>query len=251
MSLFKKHIVITRALNQCQNFSEKLKTQTAIPLLYPCIQIKLPQNTIELDLAVEQLEKNYFDWLVLTSQNVAYALSLKAKKLPAALKIAVVGPSTAQTVLSLFNKKPNCIPEQFDANSLAQLFYSQTDQKIFLPQSNLADSNFKNQLITLGNQVTTPIAYQTMKGTGGIRLLENIKKKQIDAITFVSPSAVRYFIERLREEGGDLNALAGICIACMGHVTKKAAQENEFEVDVCPTQHTLDGLIQAMSEYFS
>lgn len=250
MSLFQKHIVVTRALHQHLDFSEKLEKQNATALLYPCIQITLPQNTVALDLAVSQLEQDYFDWLLLTSQNAVHALALKVKILPPKLKIAVVGPKTAQAVLSYFSRNVNCVPGKFDADSLANLFHDKKDQKILLPQSNLADYSLKNKLNDLGNQVTNPITYQTIKGVGGIRLLEHVEQNQIDAITFASPSAVSYFAERLREEGGNLNALAGICIACMGHVTKKAAQENGFEVDVCSTQHTVDGLIQAMSEYF-
>ena len=187
----------------------------------------------------------------MTSQNAVQALALKVKILPADLQIAVVGSSTAQAVLSYFNRNIDRVPHMFDADSLAHLFHDEKNQKIFLPQSNLANPNLKNKLEKFGNHVTAPVTYQTIKGTGGINLLEQLARKQIDAITFASPSAVTYFVERFQEEGGNLNTLAGICIACMGHVTKKTAKENGFEVNICSPQHTVEGLIQAMSEYFS
>jgi uroporphyrinogen-III synthase len=62
-------------------------------------------------------------------------------------------------------------------------------------------------------------------------------------VTFASPSAVRNLAKLL---GGDLSPLEGPLIACIGPVTARAARRLGLRVDVEASEHTVEGMVQAL-----
>ncbi|MGC8779495.1 MAG: uroporphyrinogen-III synthase, partial [Anaerolineae bacterium] len=75
--------------------------------------------------------------------------------------------------------------------------------------------------------------------------------RQVDAITFTSPSTVRNLFARLAAEGGDVAHLAGICVACLGPVTADAARNHGLTVHVLPQAHTVPALVDALETHFA
>lgn len=255
--LIGKHIVITRAWHQAGEFSRKLEAHKAVPLHYPCVEILPPGDTSALDLHIRGLYAGNFDWLVLTSQNTVLALSTRMKALriecplPSRLRFAAIGSQTAGAAHDFLGIEAHTVPQVFNAESLGQLLAHCKGQRMLLPQADIARPELQDQLVKVGALVTAVVAYRTQKGSGGIPLVEYLRRGQVDVITFASPSAVRFFVERLREEGGSLDDIARICVACIGNVTQKAALDIGLDVTLVARHHSVDSLIQTLKDYFS
>jgi uroporphyrinogen-III synthase len=252
-----KHIVITRAWHQASEFSSRLEAHKAIPLFYPCVDIVPPPGTHELDLKITALFAGTFDWLILTSQNAVLALASRMKELrikqplPARLKFAAIGTATAAAAQDFLGINARAVPQVYNSQSLSSLLGSCGGQKMLLPQADIARPELAENLQKAGAIVETVVAYQTKKGHGGVRLVDYLRRKQVDVVTFASPSAVRYFKERLQDEGAGIETLNDTCVACIGNVTHKAAVDAGFNVKLVAKRHTVDSLISTLSEHFS
>jgi uroporphyrinogen III methyltransferase / synthase len=68
-----------------------------------------------------------------------------------------------------------------------------------------------------------------------------------DLVCFTSPNGVRILFERLRQEGRDARALAGVTVAAIGPGTASALGERGVIADVVPERFVAEGLIDALS----
>jgi uroporphyrinogen-III synthase len=250
-------VVITRAWHQGGEFSQKLEAQKAVPLNYPCVEILAPEETSAIDQHATALFAGAFDWLVLTSQNAVMALSSRIKDLriqqplPARLKFAAIGATTAAAAHDFLGIDAHAVPQVYNSESLGQLLGHCRGQRMLLPQADIARPELAQQLRHAGADVVCVTAYRTQKGSGGVNIVDYLRRRKVDAITFASPSAVNYFLERLKEEGGSVDLLRPVCIACIGNVTEKAVRDAGLQVGLVSKQHTVDSLIQSLKEHYS
>ena len=68
----------------------------------------------------------------------------------------------------------------------------------------------------------------------------------VDIATFTSSSTVRNLVAVL---GGDLDGLDGTLIAAIGPATAATAEECGLSPAVVASEHTIDGLVDALREY--
>lgn len=251
-----KHVLITRAPHQAAELADLLQRAGAIPVLYPCIEIHPPQDNEALDQALIQLAAGQFQWLIVTSANTAYSLAERLKTLKITLphaqkiQVAAVGPSTADAVKKHLNLNVEVVPPTYTASALAQAMALRPGTPVLLPQSEIADDTLISALNTMQADLTSVTAYQNSLGRGGIHLLDYLQQPMLQAITFTSSSTVTNFIQRLQNEGGDIRPLQQVCIACIGPKTAATAQSNGLHVNIVPTTHTLEALVDALQEYF-
>lgn len=244
MSLAGKHVLVTRAIHQQAELARLLAAQGAIPVLYPCIAIAPPANPQALSKAVEQLLAGYFEWLIVTSSNTVAALTplLNGKKIPA--KIAAIGPATAHAILNQWGQYSVALPDQYHSEGLGEALSIGTRDRILLPHSAQADNDLIHLFDSKGAQVTTITAYQTIQGSGGADLT-NVR---LDALTFTSPTTIRYFIERIGQDGLPLARFEELPCACLG---QKTAHALTFSQQIlCPPLATLPALVQTLADYF-
>lgn len=160
-----------------------------------------------------ELPNIQFDWVVYTSKNAMQALS---------------GCELGNIQIARLTH---------NSKTLAKLFENEPPQKILLPQGDLADNSLQEALEKSGHQVTRLITYSTRKP---IKPAE-FNFGHLDAITFTSPSAAKNF-DGERE---------GVTAACIGTTTYQAAQNLGFEKLICAKEHSIDGLVQILEEYFT
>lgn len=96
-----KRILITRAAEQSETIVDALNESGAIPVLVPMVSFAPPDDPSLLDEALRNLR--LFHWVFLTSQNALRAMQerceligLRLTDLVAEVKIAAVGPATAE-----------------------------------------------------------------------------------------------------------------------------------------------------------
>ncbi len=249
MPLAGKRIVNTRAPHQAAAFDTLLRDQGAIPISYPCIAIIPPDNTHDLDAAL----RSQFDLLVLTSANTVMIMAERLQMLGLSFQgvsAAAIGAATADAAREQLGIEALTIPDNYSADGLADILPITTGTRILLPQSEIAPTKLKQTFRERGADVIAVSAYQTVRGEGGVELVPLLRAYQIDGVTFTSSSTVRYFTERLHDEGGTITDLAGMAVACIGEQTRSSAEEAGLTVAVTPEMHTLDGMIAALCEYF-
>lgn len=256
-ALHGKRIVNTRAPHQAAEFSQLIYAVGAVPLLYPCIVIRPPEDASELDTALQELAAGVFDWLVLTSANTVFSLaerlsvpglSLQGR---ATFRTAAVGSATAEAAAAQLGLKADIVPDEYAAEKLAEAILAQGPRRILLPQSAIARPVLVQMLEHGGAHVCVVDAYRTMCGTGGIDLATALKQNRVDAVTFTSASTVHCCVERLHREGGSEPDLNNVCIACIGPKTAAAAREYHLQTIPLPAEHTLAGLLGAIDGYFA
>jgi uroporphyrinogen-III synthase len=251
-----KRVVNTRAPHQAAELDALLRTCGAEPVAYPCIDIAPPEDARSLDDALRAAARGAFDWLVLTSANTALSLSRRVDALELdrsglhGMKIAAVGPASAEAARDYLGLEATLLPEEYVAESLVEALRIAPGARVLLPQSDLARPVLADGLAAAGLAVSVVVAYRTVIGSGGADVPALLAAGRIDAVTFTSSSTLENFLVRLGQAGQTPDVLAGVCIACIGPVTAKTAQEHHLPVAVVPEQHTLEGLVNDLESYF-
>ncbi|MGV7221079.1 MAG: uroporphyrinogen-III C-methyltransferase [Nitrospinales bacterium] len=254
LPLFGKTIVITRAREQSESFTQLLMEKGAEPYSFPVIQTVPPEDWGPLDTALADLNK--YDGLIFTSVNgVKFFLQrLKQKDKDIrelkGVRIFAIGPKTAQAVKDL-GIRVDVVPEKFVAESLLESLDKEDvkGKRYLLPRAQIAREILPHTLRDLGAKIDVAPAYQTILP---VTLKDDLQTKlqdgDIDAITFTSSSTVQNFMKIF---GDDLKPLLKkTTIACIGPVTAKTAESLGLKVDIIPENYTIEALTQTIENYF-
>ena len=251
-----KAVVNTRAPHQAADLDALLAERGARPVSYPCIDIAPPEDTKPLDAGLRALAAGEFGWLVLTSENSALAVARRCETLgltPAqfgAVKIAAVGPKTAESARALLGLSAAVVPDEHTAEALARQPGFGPGARVFLPHSDIARDSLEAELCARGCFVTVVDAYRTVRGQGGEDIAAMLAARRIDAVVFTSPSTVRNFCARLAGEGGNLADLKDVTLASIGPVTTQAVEQAGLSPPVQPAVFTLPDLVDALEGHF-
>jgi len=251
-----QHIVITQAEQQSADFADLLRQRGAIPIFYPCIDIAPPRNLAALDGAIHHAAAGKFDWLVVTSTHSVESLAqrlaatgLTANAL-ADLRVAALGPETAQAVTDQLGLTVETLSEEFLDTAPAQAMALQPGQRVLLAQSSQAKPDLANALRAAGADVTVVAAYRAVVAEGGEDVPTLLWRGKIDGVTFASGATIRYFRKRLDLMGGNLGMLQDVVVACIDPATAQVAGQYGLRVRVMPEVHTAEGLVEALVGYF-
>jgi len=251
MNLIGKRVLITRARTQAEEFAKALVAEGARPVFFPVIEIIPPDDFSGLDRALRNLDQ--YDWLVLTSVHGVDALFKRLEvmgieQIPLQLCTAAVGSKTAQ-YLSEHGISPDRVPGDYNAEAiLPGLGENIHGKRFLLVQSDLARTVLAQEIRSAGGIVDEVVAYRNVKGQPDISEI-NALKSGVDIITFTSPSTVWNFVDIVRRNGLDpLNLPGAPLFACIGPITKKAAEEVGFVDLVAAEKYTTDGLVEVIGK---
>ncbi len=229
---------------------EKLRAAGAIPFAAPAIEILPPDDPAPLRDALEALAA--FDWLVCTSANAVRAVLAARDELdlafPDALRMAAVGNATARA-LAEAGLRVHFQPSSAVAEALARELPVEAGARVLWPHGNLAGPEFADALSARGAIVTAAVAYRTVADIGLLGIVDALRDRRVDAITFTSASTVRHVVEGLAAAGVRLDRLpadARPLIICIGPVSAAAARECGVTVDAIADPSDDDGLVAAL-----
>jgi len=248
-----KRIVVTRAQEQATPFSEALTALGATPLLIPTIRIEPVPDLAPLDAALQQLA--VFDWLIMTSVNGVAILAdrLAALALPPqawqGVHVAAIGTATAEA-LRTHGISPTLIPDHFVAEAIIDGLGEVAGKRILLPQAAIARETLAERLVARGALVDAIPIYQTLAADLDGDALQQLGQG-VDVITFTSASTVRNLLTAMTAATGATPRFAQETIACIGPVTAETARELGLHVDVVATEHTVPGLVAALTAHFT
>ena len=162
------------------------------------------------------------------------------------LKIAAVGPVTAEK-LAQMGVRVDVVPNKFTGVQLAHGLGDLGGKRVLLPRARKGRPEMATALREQGANVEDIATYDTVAATPPAEALAELERG-LDAITFASPSSVRYFLEAIAPL--DFRPDETAAIACIGPTTAAEAESLGLRVDVIPEAYTIGGLIEALESYF-
>ncbi len=252
-----KTVLVTRALEQSSQFSDRLRAIGANVLEMPALQIGPPTSWQGLDQAIADLSQ--FDWLILTSANGVEAfmerLLTQGKDARSlfGVQIAVVGRKTANCLIQK-GLKPDFIPPDFVADSLVAHFPEGghlAGMKILFPR---VETGGRETLVAefqaQGADVVEVPAYQSgCPAEVDPQILLALKQGAVQVITFASSKTVQNFCQLITQAAGSgwQAWLAEVRLASIGPQTSQTCRQLFGKVDIEAAEYTLEGLTAAIA----
>jgi uroporphyrinogen-III synthase len=285
-----KRVLVTRTRDQASVLSEQLRDLGAVPIEFPTIRIVPPHDWTALDAALRRLYEPgrdpvpprprfidagpppFYNWLVFTSANGVSICCERLRTLgyePQTLhnvRVAAIGPATAAT-LAMYGISADLVPDEYIAEGVAAALIEDAQkrgiplagQRILLARAAEARKVLVTELQDAGAQVDEVAAYYThtvaRNDESGHAILNMLRQRQLDILTFTSSSTVRNFSVWLQSVILDdpllklETLLAYPTLACIGPITAQTARELGLHVDIEAKEFTIDGLVKAIVQY--
>lgn len=250
-----KVICITRPLEQAKKSAELVKKRGAIPFIFPVT--KQVEVDLDSDARNRLLSLKNYDCLIFTSANavrffVKAALAHGIQPSSLEMEVACVGPQT-HAQAELYGMSVSVLPDEFLGVSLVEVLKKSLvpGSKLLYPRPEKVSTDLKSALESEGFFVDEIILYKTVADDSFVdSALEAFQKGEVDAVTFASGSAVRYFYELLSARADVKELLNDVLIAVIGPSTKKVAEKYGLKVDVVPDEFTFSGMLDSLENAF-
>ena len=246
-----RRILVTRPAAQADRLSRMLRARGLTPVVVPTVAIDSASSMAELDAMLESLDGA--SWLVLTSANgaeaVAARLAANGHPLPDGLRVAAVGPATADTLRAAAIRVDH-VPDEYLTVAIADGLGEVGGQRIVLARADAATPDLPDALVERGAIVEEVVAYRTVEGSAPSRdPLHAALHDDLAGIAFTSGSTVRGLLRLASPvDRGRARCLPAFCI---GPVTADTARRSGFDVATVAAEHTAQGLADAITDYFA
>lgn len=252
--LIGKTVLVTRAVDQSENFSRSLKDKGATVVAFPTIAILPPSSWGECDAAMEKLAQ--YDGLVFTSSNAVRSFFRRLDHHPResvlrqlkTMVFYVIGSRTGEA-LAREKMTPIRLPGVSDSGEFAQALLAQPlkGKRLLFPKGSLTETGFAERLRAGGIGIDEATVYQTCAPseieTGPVK--EMFKNREINVVTFFSPSSIGNLLEII---SADL--FATVPIAVIGSSTAAVARDAGLNVQIIPDEPTSQKLVDAIVRHF-
>jgi uroporphyrinogen-III synthase len=248
-----RRVAVTRAADQAIELLGLLHSRGAEPLACPTIDIARPlDDYVALDACVRSIDR--YDWVAFTSQNAVTAFANRVDMLrvrvPDIVRLAAVGSATAR-VLSDRLRAPDFVPSSALAESLANEIVGIADRQVLFARGDLARETLGRLLRSRGARVDEVIAYRTVPGGGTGQLADLVRRREVDAILFMSASSVRHLLDALDDtDATECLTTRGPAVVCIGPETGRVAREAGIEVSAIAAERTAEGVVEALEQWF-
>jgi hydroxymethylbilane synthase len=248
-------VVVTRPRRQAGPLIDSLVRRGAEPLPLPTIRIEPIDDLTQLDVAIEETRRGAFAWSVFTSANAVEIFANRMDVLNvhpdqlASTRVAAVGRATAAAVAEA-GLNLSLVPEHSTAEALAARLRQVMDARarVLYPRSAMGRDVLPNELRAAGFDVLAIDVYHTLPEPNvDQRVLDRVRRGEVDVLTFASPSSVRHLVALLASESIALNTIP---VVCAGPVTAQAAREAGLLVAaVSESPHTAS-MSKAIAEFW-
>ena len=237
-----RSVVVTRAESRGRGLRGELEQLGLAVLHWPVIGVE------EADPAGWEAQRytvGTFDWIVFTSAHAVEAVTDALPSPPAGVRIAAVGPSTADTLrergwpIDLLGHGPGA---EGLVDALGEV--GVRNRRVLYPASSRSLRTLQEGLARLGADVVRFVAYRIVRATLDVDACRrSIEHRAVGAITFASPSAVIELERALGPE--DFKRLLGTAPAVAIGPTTSAALGARGCAPIIAETPTLRGLALA------
>lgn len=257
--LFGRRVLVTRPREQAAEMVGLLEALGAEAIEAPMIRIVPPESFDALDAACATIGR--FDWVVFSSANAVEAFMQRLMESPRDLRalghirLCAVGPATTER-LARYGLKVDLIPAEYRADAIAHAFSESGDVhglNVLIPRADVGREIVGDELRRQGAHVTEVVAYRTALVDPGREgepdVYRMLLDRQLDVVTFASPSSVRSFIRAVgTDQAADL--LRGTTVGAIGPVTAEAATQFGIRTTIMPAQYTVPAFVEAIAHHF-
>jgi uroporphyrinogen III methyltransferase/synthase len=248
--LFGQCIVLTRPRRQAAETVRQLEALGAEVIELPLVRIEPPQSWVEVDAAIDQLER--YGWLVFTSSNGVssfferlFGRGLDARRL-GPVRIATIGPSTADE-LQRYGLRADLVATEHRSEGLAaQLRAGAPGRPLLLARADRGRDALPQALRDAGIACDELTVYRSVDETAiDSTISDRIARGEVGWIILTSSAIARTLVRLLPEA-----ARAALCrtapLATLTPVTTATLRELGYSVDVESPDITLAGLVVAL-----
>lgn len=251
-----RRVVITRAAEQSGPLVEALREKGAVAVMVPMVAFGPPDNPAFLDQAIRQMHS--YDWVFLTSQNALRALQercaflqLDMQKEFSGVKVAAVGPATAEAVESAGLRVAYVATKHQGVALADELAEHVQSRRVFLPRSDRANPELVDALRRNGSRVFEVCAYKTLPpNKSDAHEVAKLAERGADAVLFFSPSAVSHFRAALDNERF-LEFSRRSVFTAIGPVTEEALHSAGVERVLVARDTSVSAVVEALTDYFA
>lgn len=244
--LMGKNIVVTRSRAQNSSLIEKIENLGGNAIEFPTINIKTIEENKQLESAINNIER--YSHIIFTSSNAVNIFLEKLFKLNYDsrilynTKIVSIGKSTQNELLK-FGLKADIIPEKFTSESVYDKLKDilNSNDNILIPNAKEARTYLEDNLRKMCN-VEVIKTYENVVGDSKKEnIIDQLKNKEIDYITFTSSSTVRNLIKIIGVDNIEL--LKNTKLISIGPVTTETINEYELNLHKQADEYTIDGIV--------
>ncbi|HEX2282574.1 MAG TPA: hydroxymethylbilane synthase [Thermomicrobiales bacterium] len=248
-------VVVTRPRRQAGPLIDALVRRGAEPLPLPTIRIEPIDDLAQLDGAIEETRQGAFNWCVFTSVNAVEVFANRMDALEVhpdqlgSMRVAAVGRVTAAAVAEA-GLNLTLVPEQATAEALAASLRQVMGARarVLYPRSAMGRDVLPNVLRAAGFDVLAIDVYRTLPEPNvDQRVLERLRRGEVDVITFASPSSVRHLVALLESQR---ISVSSIPVICAGPVTARAAREAGLLVAAVSESPDMAAMSKAIAEFW-
>ena len=246
-----KTVLVTRARAQASELVERLASEGAEVLEFPTLHILPPLRPEKIREAIQHLSQ--YDWVIFTSANGVQFFFDQVRYLHrdvrvfSGLKVAAIGEATAE-VLEQKGLKPDLIPKEFTSRALFETLRKAgqiAGKKFLLARADIAPPDLKKALEKEGAAKVVELeTYRTRQvSQRKAELLNWLRRRKIDYVTFTSSSTVKNFFEPIPDQ---IRKSLHTHFVSIGPVTSQTLREYGFKPSREAKPHTMEGLVEAL-----
>ena len=251
-----KRVLVTRTRRQASTLADALRAEGAVPLLLPAIELQRRADPAIAHAAIEGLRAARYQWVVFTSDNAVRVLFELLREHDAdarafaGARLCALGQGTVQA-LADHGLSADLVPDDADGDAVLEALVAAgiDGASVLLPRAEGARAALPDGLRAAGASVDELTLYLSAPpAEPSAELLARIRAGEVDIVTFTSSSTVRNLVTLL---DGDLAALRGAVIACIGPQTAAAAEAAGLPPQVVAEEHTVAGLVDAIVSFMT
>lgn len=232
-----RRIVLTRSRDDCEAWAVRLRAAGADAVIHPCIESEfIDTPALRASLAAELAAA---DWLVVTSRRGVEAVAvLYGGTLPAHLKIAAVGETTAHAAETRLGRIDliGAGTAALLGRTLASELAGRRRARVLLALAENARHALERELGAARADVVRLDVYRTLPARAGPA--QSLAALAPDAVWLASPSAVEGFCHRTALD-------AEPALISIGPSTSEAVREHGLTVSAEARRPNFEGLLEA------
>ena len=164
------------------------------------------------------------------------------------MRLAAIGPATVDA-LAAHGLRTDVVPDRFVAEALADALAPEVaaGDHVLLPRAAGSRDVLPSRLRAAGARVDDLPVYESRRPVRpDPAVVARIEAGEIDIASFTASSTVRGCLDLL---DGRTELLRDAAIACIGPITAQTAADAGLRVDVVAREHTIPGLVAALTEH--
>lgn len=254
LPLFGKRVLITRQASQSGEWRRALEAAGAVPVLTPMIRTAPVRDDAALARVFGAL--GTYDWLVAASANALRELGAAARERGADLaklraRVACVGEASAASAREIgLTPLPASGGDAERLLAWLRANHEWRGRRVLLPRAALASEALPAGLRAEGALVDELPLYRTEAAPfDRDALVARLAARELDALAFASPSAVRHFAAGVGADG--VAAARASAIVAIGTITADALRSAGFAPNVVAETPSAAGLVSALEAHFT